>query len=139
MPMESKDDRDEAKSAAETRTVSHKLSSFTALVQSLANGGVNADLTDDLRELLAAIQAQVDEYSTKSKGSLTFKLDFEVEPSGIVNIDHAITVQKPKIKRRRSHAWAAGDGMLSLTDPKQPDLPNLRTLAGGRESAPRTV
>ncbi|MEV0090393.1 hypothetical protein [Streptomyces sp. NPDC050738] len=96
---------------------------FAAFLQDQAGGQLHAELSQQLHDLLQAVQ------ETGKGGSIALKLD--IKPiSGTdgrtVTVTDSVTAKTPKTERPKSIFFLADDGNLSRTDPRQPVITGLR-------------
>ncbi|MDB5582791.1 MAG: hypothetical protein JWR80_7967 [Bradyrhizobium sp.] len=102
------------------------------LIGMLEQGELNQELSAELNRDLAYL-AEMSEENRKAtyKGSLTLKLDIEVE-NGVVHISGNIDSKLPKKPRRSSLFWVTEDGQLSTEHPQQHDMFPVRDATTGR-------
>jgi hypothetical protein len=94
---------------------------FHQFIQMVEDGRLNGDLTDELRNLNAAMNDFAHAYGSKCKGSLTLKLDFTLD-KGIFEITSDYKVQTPKAKRDRTIAWSTANNEFTPQNPRQMNL-----------------
>lgn len=97
---------------------------FTDFLRDQRGGETLEELSDKLNELVAAVQ------STGKKGKLV--LTVEVEPvkgtGGQVVVSDDVVCKKPELTRGATIFFATPENNLSRRDPRQADLPGLRTV-----------
>lgn len=102
------------------------------IIGMLEGGEVAAALSGEITETLAKLkELSGDRPKNKIKGSVTLKLNLEVE-AGAVTIACDIDSKRPKPVRGASFYWLMDDGSLSTEHPQQTDM-----FAGPRDAADR--
>jgi hypothetical protein len=117
--------------------MANDIRSFGALMQSLEDGQLHADLSDKLHELNGKLVRHA-ESTGKAKGELVLKLKFNADNGGTVEIDCDLTIKEPKPARSRSVMWLTKESHLSAENPKQTKLP-LREVAQPKAEEARSV
>lgn len=95
---------------------------FVALVDSLENGRLEAELSERLHELCTKIARQAED-TGKAKGELRLTLKLSGDSGGTMQIDADIVVKEPKPRRERSVMWLTAKSHLTVANPKQQKLP----------------
>jgi len=108
-----------------------KVSTLSSLLGSLQQGELDADASNQLREIVAALHGA----HGKPKAKMTITLDFELD-SGVINISGDYAVKLPRRARGRTIFWATPENNLSRQDPRQAEmafrdvsLPAARTVS----------
>lgn len=109
---------------------------FLETLKEIRRGAVVDDLTQELRDLVAAVRA------TGSAGELTLTIKVRPAAKGDVNtlmIHDAVKVKLPKGEKGTTILFATDDNVLQRNDPRQPELKGLRqpgtvTPMPGREA-----
>lgn len=93
------------------------------IIGMLEGGELAAALSTDITETLAKLKTLSDQMGRKAKvkGSVSLKLDFEVE-AGSVSVLAGIDTKVPKAPRSSSFYWITDDGALSTEHPQQTDM-----------------
>lgn len=112
-----------------------KLRTFANALMVMEDGQFNEDLTEAQKEVIHAMNDAVALRGGKAKGSLTIKIEFELE-DGIINAKTAFTVSKPKVPRSKSIFWTTKDGLLTTANPRQRMLPFGQVTGGASAFAP---
>ena len=94
---------------------------YTVLRQ-LEDGQLAADLQTELTDLCGDLSNHAAEQGGTAKGSITLKIDFSLK-DGVMNLENAITVKRPKQSRRRTVMWLTPENNLTPRNPKQQELP----------------
>jgi hypothetical protein len=103
------------------------------IIGMLEGGEAASALSSEITETLAKLKdLSGDRPKSKVKGSVTLKLNFEVE-AGAVTITCDIDSKRPKPVRGSSFYWVMDDGALSTEHPQQTDM-----FAGPREARAST-
>ena len=95
--------------------------SFAQFLQMLEDGQLNADLSEALRNLNAAMNNHVQTFGGKCKGYITVKIDFALE-KGVFDITADFQEKLPKAKRDRSIAWSTPGNNFTPENPRQMSL-----------------
>lgn len=97
---------------------------FLPILESCEDGVLLDELSDRVRDLIAAMREQQSARGTRPRGSLTLKLDFVMD-AVTVEVRADVSVKEPKTERQRSIFWYLRDHSLSANNPRQivMDLP----------------
>ena len=133
-----------------TKEVEEGPRSFIHQFSEMSDGDFAHDASIELNRVLTALRDEAIRVHGKIKGGLTIKLRFTVEDGG--GVAQATCDIKPDIPRPRrapAHMFITKGGNLSLTNPRQLDLPAVREVKGedrndvneleGRRGAPREL
>ncbi|MCG6115061.1 MAG: hypothetical protein MEQ84_07665 [Mesorhizobium sp.] len=102
------------------------------IIGALEGGELAADLSREITDTLVTLkELSGDRPKNKIKGSVTLKLNFEVE-NGTVVIKSDIDSKRPKPFRGSSFYWLLDDAALSTEHPQQTDM-----FAGVRDAGAR--
>ncbi|MGY6709750.1 MAG: hypothetical protein ACXIVF_15630 [Rhizobiaceae bacterium] len=106
------------------------------IIGALEGGEAAAELSREITDTLAKLkELSGDRPKSKIKGSVTLKLDIEVE-NGAAVITADIASKRPKPVRGSSFYWVLDDGSLSTEHPQQTDMfAGPRSAAAGAESS----
>ena len=92
------------------------------IVGSLEGGEAAADLSKEITDTLAYLKELCGgRPKVKAKGSVTFKVNFEVQ-DGATTVEVEITSKRPKKPRSSSYFWVLDDGSLSTEHPSQIEM-----------------
>lgn len=94
---------------------------FADALSILEGGALSQDLTEQQREIIAAINNAVAEGAKRGKGSLTLKLDYTYD-GDFIEIQADVKTTIPKEKRGRSVLWTTPDNNLCRNDPRQNEM-----------------
>lgn len=119
--------------AAETDTAL----SFSTFLAQLSDGEFNTDLTDQMRDLVAALSDCFADNGGKPGGKIAITLSFKLD-DGIVEVKPDLKVTKPKVAQRKSVFWATPGNNLTRRNPKQQELP-LRDVSSKSDGTIRAV
>lgn len=101
---------------------------FTQWLLEQRQGGLHAELTDGLSELVRAVMEH------EKGGSLTLMVKVNPMGNGInLVVSDEIKVKKPEAARPVSMFYGDDSGSLSRRDPRQPELP-LREIPSDRKA-----
>lgn len=106
-----------------TPAVDEGARSFAIFLQHLDDGGLHADLSDEVKRVSKELTSFVDIYGAVAKGSLTLVLSFKADRNGTIAVDGEIKTKLPKAKRAGSVFWSTAAGNLSPENPRQQRLP----------------
>ena len=96
---------------------------FLVTLAEIANGGLSAEGSDLLKEIHDRLS------DTPGKAILTLKLAFKSGGDGQVQIAYELTSKTPKLASPISLAYLSGDGRFLRNDPKQRELPFVRSAS----------
>lgn len=109
---------------------------FTGLLARVGEqGALEAALTNELREIVAALQDAAMDGNGKAKASLKVEITFGLD-GGMVKIGGNFKTSLPKAKDFRSHLFVTPDNFLTMINPRQRELP-LTTVATSHGEAVR--
>lgn len=94
---------------------------FAEVLPLLEDGQLVEDLTDGLKDVIAALNNAAMDGARKPKGELNLKLKFSME-DGIIEVVSEIKTTQPKQARGKTVMWATADNNLSRNNPKQRGL-----------------
>lgn len=98
--------------------------SFGVILQKVADGAAEAELSRELFALTKTIKDEARMRSAKVSGTLTLKLSLEAEgDDGVVKVSYDVTAKAPKPLRRNGHFWITAGGNLTAEAPKQTKMP----------------
>jgi hypothetical protein len=93
--------------------------SFTAFLTNLENGEFHAELSTELQELAAYLQAHANSFGGKPKGSMKIELNFSTEEGGAFEVRCDFKTTKPKMRRHRSIMWTDAANNLLAHNPRK--------------------
>ena len=96
--------------------------SFGTFMPHVDDGAFDVECTQQLTELLSALEEQALSTCREKSGSITVKLAFTVDEKGHATVHGDVGIKKPKPKRGGSHLWLL-KGKLSARNPRQVELP----------------
>jgi hypothetical protein len=109
--------------------------SFARFVEQAADGAVHAEVSAELHQLVTKLQDESLTRDAVVSGELSLKLSFKAQPNGVVHLGYEIKRKDPKRKTTTGIMWITPGGNLSVTNPRQTELPILREVAGGARDA----
>lgn len=112
-----------------------KTTDILALLGSLDDGAIYADLQDDLGEIVSALKKRVAQSGGSAKAKLTIQLRFGYDGK-IIEVVPDVATQLPRPVRGKGVFWATKDNQLSPQNPQQLDLGVGRDVAVEK---PRTL
>lgn len=115
--------------------------SFAKFIHDLADGECESETSYELHELMKRCQEEAAARGVKVKGSLTFKINFNVEQSAkqsIVQIGYEVTAKAPKRRTSPATFWLTKNGNLTAHNPAQQKLA-LREVTGPDQREARDV
>ena len=89
-------------------------------------------LIDEAHRALTELEEAVND--TGKKGTLTITIDLERVNGAafMVGVIDKLVVKAPVRDREKTLLFRAENGRFTRRDPRQPDLPGMRAIAGGR-------
>lgn len=111
--------------------------SFAHFVLAIDQGALNAELSDELRELAKKLHETTYATGNKAKGEIVLKLSFvaDTDRANTVHIAHDVKVKLPKVKRSSGGTfWLTKGNNFATEQPRQQKLP-LREVGGTTASA----
>jgi hypothetical protein len=103
---------------------------FAAWLQEQRDGGLNAELSDAMAEVVSAVVDQ------EKQGTVTLKVTVAPVGDGGGNqvlISDEVKVAPPEPPRPKKLFFADSSGNVSRRDPRQNELPGLRRVGGEKE------
>lgn len=92
--------------------------SFSEFLAHIARGAVDAELTNQLKELVVEMQRVEVTAGGKPKGKVSIVIGFSLD-RGVFEIDPRISVTKPSPIRARTVMYGTRDGRLTKQDERQ--------------------
>lgn len=92
--------------------------SFSWFLQQIGDGSLHQELTEELREMNAAMNQHVQDYRGVPKGKLTITLDFKLD-KGAFEITGTFNSAKPKVPAAGAIMWSTADNNFTADHPKQ--------------------
>lgn len=105
-----------------TTTQAPPARTFTQTIDALRFGTLSDELTDKLRDLVATVAF------TGKAGSLTLTLALKPGKGGQIEVFDDIKLKEPKPEKGSSLMFATPENNLQREDPRQLQLPGLRTV-----------
>lgn len=103
---------------------------FSQFLAEIEDGDFQAELTEALREAVAALSDRVKAQGGKPRAKIKIDIALAHE-SGTIEVKADFKAELPKPARGRSIFWATPDNALSKSDPRQQRLP-LREVTDRR-------
>lgn len=95
--------------------------SYGTLIQSLEEGQLHSDLTDQITTITKALKDHLKDHGGSPKAKLEVKLNFQLK-SGVVQVSATTSTTLPVAPRSQSILWADDDGNLCRQNPRQRDM-----------------
>lgn len=113
--------------------------SFATFLTALEDGVLNADMSEALRELNAAMNQHVQSYGGKAKGKISLTIEFKLD-DGLFIITPDFKATLPKAVRRQSVAWSTPGNNFTPHNPRQMALfGNMRDVTSSSKDEIRNV
>ena len=94
---------------------------FSEFVEMLEDGVFEAELSDELNRINAALNDHAIDFAKTAKGKLSINFDFTLK-EGVFEIKSDFKTKLPEIPRRRTIAWSTPDNNFSPSNPRQRDM-----------------
>lgn len=107
--------------------------SFGVMISGLADGRANAQISEELHELVKAGNAEALAREADVSGELTLKLKLKFTARGIVGLTYDVKTKKPSKRTASAHMFVTDGGNLSARDERQQELPGLREVPRERD------
>lgn len=92
--------------------------SFSWFLGQIGDGSLHRELTEELRELNAAMNQYVQDYRGSPKAKLTITIEFKLD-KGAFEITGAFRSEKPKAPPAGAIMWSTPDNNFTAEHPKQ--------------------
>jgi hypothetical protein len=96
--------------------------SFSTLLTDLEDGALHAELSDQIKDIVAKLHDTAAEQGGKPSAILTIKMGFKLD-SGVIEVAADVKATLPKRSRRKSIMYATPDNNLTRRNPRQQELP----------------
>lgn len=103
--------------APETRVMRN----FSRLVAALADGAIEAELSDMMDKVTQAITVHAVEHGGNPSGSITLKLTMR-QDGRTIDIKPAVSMTLPEAPRPKTSFWVTAKNQLTLDNPQQGKL-----------------
>jgi hypothetical protein len=97
--------------------------SFARTLEQVDDGHGVVDMSIELQKLMQNLLEHAQRTQSDAKGVYSLKLGFSVAPNGITNIGYEVSVKTPKRKTGKTTMWLTAGGNLSVSNPRQQNLP----------------
>lgn len=97
--------------------------SFADLVANSTRGAINDEATSEMNSLTAEMMKVQRLRGGEPKGKLTVEFTFELNKTGVMEIDFQTKVKRPGNGKTRAFLFVRRDGSLSEEDERQGTLP----------------
>jgi hypothetical protein len=97
--------------------------SFADLVANSTRGAINDEATSEMNSLTAELMKVQRLRGGEPKGKLTVEFTFELNKTGVMEIDFQTKVKRPGNGKTRAFLFVRRDGSLSEEDERQGTLP----------------
>lgn len=98
------------------------LRSFAHWFGTVDGGVLNAKLSKELENLIAAMADHQQSFGGNPGGNITISLGFKLD-GNMVDVSSSVTVKEPKEKSGRSVYFVTPENKLTQSDPRQSKLP----------------
>lgn len=95
---------------------------FSTFIGDLEEGRLHAELTSQIRDIVAELHNVLIDQGGKPKAALAIKLNFKLD-SGVIEVDAETKATLPKRLRSKSIFYATPSNDLTRRNPKQTELP----------------
>lgn len=95
--------------------------SFANLLASHADGDINAQLSDGIQEMVAALSNKAVERGGKHKGKIVLTVDIELD-QGVFGVTMDASIKMPKKGGAKAVYWATDKNKLTPSNPKQVNM-----------------
>ncbi len=102
-------------------TEAFAIKNFGTLLTTLEDGALNADLSNDLEDVVSDLQDCIDR-GVKRVITVSVAVTFTAD-RGVVEVGASYKIKRPDRTRRRTLMFVHAGRFLSKQDEKQPDLP----------------
>lgn len=102
--------------------------SFLAYLAEQQNGDVVAELSEELRGLIEAIETHYEKFRGKVSGELKLALRLTLE-KGVYRVRTTYETRRPRAPEGETVMWLGPGGSLQTNNPKQLQMP-FRPVAG---------
>lgn len=99
---------------------------FQAFVASVEDGELHKDLSEQLSDIVAALEKHQRDVGGKPTAALALTFNFKLE-GGLLEIQCDFKTKLPKTSRAKSIFWTTPENNLSRRNPRQQELP-LRSV-----------
>lgn len=97
--------------------------SFARFTETVADGDLHAELSDELHELIEHLANHALTVSSPGKGEMSIKFKFSVDKSGVVDVAWDVQSKIPKPARSKGVMWLTKGNNLTAQNPRQQKLP----------------
>lgn len=119
--------------APDDRDKTYDIRSFSRLVERIGeHGDFQQACTDTVNEIVAALQ-QAAQDGGRAAATMTTKIDFKLD-NGMVRVSGRVTKKLPEKKEFAGHLFVTPDNVLTLQNPRQPQLPFGRVITQDGET-----
>jgi hypothetical protein len=112
--------------------------SFAVFLRQLAENRADAEISQELHDLVKLGRHESLARDAKVKGELSLKLKFDFAPNGVVGVTYEVKVKAPPKKTSSGHMFVTDGGNLSPKDERQLDL-GLRDVSRNESDELRDV
>ncbi|BBK30274.1 hypothetical protein EDC65_2280 [Stella humosa] len=104
---------------------------FAQFIGTAEDGELHQDLSDQLVEIVAALENHVRDRGGKPSATLALTIGFKLD-NGLLEVRAEYKIKLPKSERAKSVFWTTPENHLSRRNPRQQELP-LRSIDDRRE------
>lgn len=106
----------------------HMVRDFAVLLSQLSGGELRDEVNEKVLSTMATLFEHAKLTNRKAKGSVSLKVEFEVEPNGLATILGDVDTKVPKPLRSTDHFYTDEGGGFCRNNPRQMNLP-IRDVA----------
>ena len=118
---------------AELPNDAFQIRSIDRLIATLQGGDLAHDANSKLARLLEELAGAIANGAKSATGSLTIKLSFAADKSGVVKVSGDVNSKEPPPDKAEQPFWLTEDNRLSAVNPQQGRL--FEGVEGGRSRA----
>lgn len=105
--------------------------SFSHFFGMLDDEQAHATASEDLHDLMKVMRDEASARQGSVGGSLTIRIDFKVDETGTVETRYDVKTKEPKRKSSKSIFWLTKNANLTVSNPRQQELPLRQVSAQG--------
>jgi hypothetical protein len=102
--------------------------SFSVFLQNIADGEAERELARQLQELNLYLISEMKNRGDKVSGSLNLKVKLTVDTGKHCIVTYGVAQTRPNRKTTGAIFWLTEGGNMSVSDPRQPSLPGIRSV-----------
>lgn len=103
-------------------TTAPELRTYDAFIRALNDGAANSHLSNELKDLLQALQDHQRDIGGAAKATMTVKFTFELDRTQKMAVSYVTGTTTPKVASPETVFWMSADGNLTQHNPNQRDM-----------------